>query len=556
MTIKKKPKLFLIVLIVLFSSLTLFFIAFGDNIAITAGKAFYLELTSDSDTTNWVGISITSNGQDLSESQYSFINYQFSIEGVVANLPLSGKNFDDDNHYYGIMDDMELNTNNIEAISVSDLYSNQLFPIEDYPSFYKKGYDNNNDNPLNTFCPNMVCNEVLVPIGGNNYSAFKITLNENGINPRSYYLLKYKSSSGKYIPLFLSEIKTGICHHGTNMCLSEMIFPKSSNNRFLFAISKVPVYDITTYVDGVESTIFPYTARPYLLDVEVRGLYDGLLKEGADVIVAENNGMNNFIPVQLSGLYSTAYSVGKTDQNGLETFLVAPTQTTITNNYKIYAAVLYKGVPGSIENMYVSSYTSFDSSKKRITPTELKDNAISSIIASSQIVENLFKIILNNKAKFVYLTYDVSDNSYSLKTQTGIPTSLKTGAPNILDLTVKNGGTTLSSYSGKIKENDGYLIIDPTTKGVNLNDKTRLQYQTFSSTKNIIITPTSYGPRKSNITIEILDPNDVKVDEITLNIDSTLEINSAEYSSYSSTAMSSFVTMMSQLQESLFSVMS
>ena len=522
------------IILIPFLLLLILGISQADSFNITSGHVWRANLDSVSDTSLWSGMKIITTSDPLSESTSPFTNITFAQGGVGA-YEFPGGNFEDDAHYFAAMIPNEFDSAKLINVSDSDLEEYGMFNVSQFSDFYSPiDYDDLNDNPQETFC----CDKADVTIGGINYSAFIVTLENN----TDYYVLKY-NSSGTMTPLFLTLYKnSNQCYSGNlnfgnqsyennSNCDAQFMLPRYQTYNF-YVLSKYPAFTYTIWIDGVETILFEHTAIPYNLTVEVRYLYDNTTAPNISLVVSEEYGHNLFIPYYLSGVISSAYSIGRTNANGMETFIVAPTayDSTTPENYSFYISVLLNGLFVSSQTLVVNGTDELVRFKKSLEPTRLYDNAKSGVNAMNQIINYMFRWA-NTEREFkqFQIRYDIATNLFTYYDyQVGAFVSnitLKTGAPNVLTMLIYNGGAPVSSgYTGKIEEEEGYLVINPHTDNVTLSDKERFHYTGFGIDEDFVVTPTSLGAVESSITFQILDSAENLEDQTELYIDPTLNI--------------------------------
>jgi len=512
------------------------------SIDVTSGGSFYATLEGRFLSANWAGLKVINNGINLPESNLPFVSFALSLP-LVMEVQFPGNNLKDDSHYYAAMIPSTFNLNNIQNVSVSDLDSEQLFTSAQFPTFYPD-YDGKSDNPRDTFC----CSTEDISIGGRNFSAFKTTM-EPSID---YYLLKY-DDSGTATPFFIVKFKDKTCYNNT-ACVGQFMLPITNSNYNYYILSKYPQYTYRVWIDNVETNTFSQTALPYNLTVEVSDLYTSLIVPDVKVLVAEDAGQNIFIPYKLTGYISTAYSLGLTDADGKETFLVAPTVYPTLDNYSIYMAALIDGFLTSQEELFVSSKDSLVAQSKPLTPSRLYDNSKAAVNAMNQISSYLFKWSSERlEAKKFTITYDRGTDTFTLlDLQTSAPTvTLKTGAPNVITLSVTNFGVPQSGYKGIIQEEDGYLIMNPYTDSSPLDQKKRFHMYEVPTGTEFVVTPTSLGTVTGNATLTILDSGNNVLNSIELSVDSDLNIVSGG-SAYNNDLLKTIVNAMNAVIYSLY----
>ncbi len=528
----------LVVLILILTTKT-----YSDSIQTESGNSYYAKLESLSPTTHWAGLVVNHNSQTLDDSVNPFLTSTIDTP-IITQVQFPGYNLKDEQHYYAAMIPSTFSTNNIINVTLTDLESEQLFRSAEFPVFYPD-YDSINDNPKETFC----CTTATVTLGGKNFTAFEATLPQ-GVK---YYLLKYDEGGGSYTPLFLTEIKDEICYNNL-ACVSEFILPVTNIQYNFYALSKYPVYDYTVYIDGTQTTTIPQTALPYNLTVLVKDAYTGQIADNVSVLIAEDQGQNIFIPYKLSGIIHTAYAIGKTDTNGYETFIVAPTVYPTDANYNIYLGVLVENdIISSKKSLTVLQKDQIVRQSKPLQPNVLYDNVKTTVNSMNQIVNTLFKWSSQMlQAKKFKITYDRGTKTFSYYNYQNGSASilLKTGAPNIIETSLENFGFPQNGYA-KIEEKDGFLILNPYTGNIPLKEKIRRHKQKTPVGTNIIITPTSLGAVQSNITITFYDQSGNYLNQTTLPIDSDLNIQAGGVF-YNDDSLKTIVNAMNSVVYSLF----
>ena len=516
----------------------------ADSIDIEAGRIFYAELESIQDTLYWAGLKIEHDGTPLSESNEPFASIVLDAP-ILATVQFPGANFKPDGlHWYGATFAEEFLATNIIDATPSLLESEQIFPSSLYPLLYP-GYNDKRDNPNQTFC----CDTAEVRLGGENYTAFRIEL-DFGID---YYLLGY-DDGGQLMPLFLVDIADATCYNAT-ACVGQFMVPVSPEPYNFFAISKMRAYTYDIFIDGVPTRDFPQTGLPYNLTIVTRDLYTGVTTPGVNVLVGEENGLNIFVPYRLSGYVSEFYSIGTTGSNGAETFLVTPTQYPTIDDYAMYVAVLQEGLITSRESLSVLNVDSLVQQSKPLAPSTLFDNAKTSVNALNQINNFLFTWSSQLLQAYRYtIQYELVGSSFTVipAHTAGSTFELKTGAPNVINVVVTNGGFPQGGYRARIRETDGYLVMNPYTASAPLTNADRVSSsQNLPTGNDFIVTPTSLGAVSSNITLEIIDPDGDVIAELPAVIDANLNIGSGGVF-YNNDLLKTVTNSMNQVINSLF----
>ncbi|MBN1646186.1 hypothetical protein JW868_04065 [Candidatus Woesearchaeota archaeon] len=516
------------------------------DLNVRSGRSYYAELEASSDTVRWAGAKILNNAVQLTESSSPFTSYLFNT-AYILQLTFPGYNLNDGDHYYAAMQQGTFSLNSLLNVSVTDLLNGGLFDSTYFPNFYPN-YDTYNDNPYETWC----CNQTNISIGGVNYTAYVITLEEDV----QYYLLKHNSSDN-ITPIFLSEFDDATCYNST-ACVAQFMLPVSDSIYNFYVLNKYPTYTLDVWIDGVSTTAFAQTALPYNLTVRATETYTGNPAYNLSVFAAEDSGQNIFIPYRMDGYISRAYSIGMTDEtDAMETFLVAPTVYPSLDNYSIMVGVLEGETPTNIKTLSITQKDTLVAQSKSLSPSTLFDNAKASVNAMNQINSYLFSwsnalIPQAKRFRIDYFLNNASFSVYSIYNSTPGIMQLKTGAPNVINVYVFNGAVQQSGYLVKVKEQGGYLIMNPYTGDDPLTEKTRQDLWTVpTGATEFIVTPTSLGVISSNITFDILDSNEVFVDSYTAEVDSTLNIVTGG-TPYSNDLLKTIVNSMNQVLNSLY----
>ena len=166
---------------------------------------------------------------------------------------------------------------------------------------------------------------------------------------------------------------------------------------------------------------------------------------------------------------------------------------------------------------------------------------------SSQRIEALLFNIDYNVGADEFDTYDLQVSAFIEN-----PIRLKTGAPNVLTVDIINSGLTPpSQYSVRIKEEDGYLIMNPYTDTTPLTETDRRHLRSAPVSTEFIVTPTSLGFVDSNVTLEVLDSSGNPIAELNIPVDDSLNIDSPG-SFYNNDLLKTIVNLMNQIINNMF----
>ena len=519
--------LFAFLLIFLFSSSIL---TSADSLDFESGNSYYAVLETQSNSENWAGAKIQHNGASLTDSATPFTSFTFST-GSIFTLSFAGNNLKDGFHYYAAMLPNSFQLANVDNATLADTLENGFFNSIDFPTFYPD-YDSS-DSPAITFTGTGV-----VTLAEVNYSSITTTI-ESGI---TYHALKYFDGAKETV-LFLVEIDDVLCYDSTS-CVAEFLVPINTNPYNFYALSKLETYDFRVFVDSVETTIIPQTALAYNVTVEATGRLDGLIKPNVTVAIGEDEGQNIFIPYHLSGYISSAYSVGKTNALGRESWLVAPTVYPTYSDYSIYVGAIRSEVGGisgitSRQELSVSSKDSVIQLSKPLTPSLLSDDAKVAVNAMAQIINFAFIwASQDQKAKIHPVTYFGSF-------LTSAP-EFKTGAINVIRPNLPSGHTL------RVKEDGGYLLMNPYTGNSPFRQKGRVDYHEIPNNGESVIIPTNLGVISSNITLQVLDSSGLVIAEQNATIDGNLEEPVGGDSFYNNDLLKTIVNQMNAVSNSLF----
>jgi hypothetical protein len=150
------------------------------------------------------------------------------------------------------------------------------------------------------------------------------------------------------------------------------------------------LYNLTVYIDGVETTTFANTSQPYLVDVLVANSTSDP-QQNVLVGIEEANGRNIFLPLLDSGYIYKGKAYGLSNATGFVEFVIAPTNYSIQDvyNYSIAAVVLNSTLDVTQQvNLTVADTSSLNVRAKSFSNQDtLKTRS-----------ENMLKIISNLKA--------------------------------------------------------------------------------------------------------------------------------------------------------------
>jgi surface protein len=297
-------------------------------------------------------------------------------------------------------------------------------------------------------------------------------------------------------------------------------------------------YTLTITIDGIESTTFNQTAHPY--EVTIHAENNQVALENATIGIAELFG-NNIFAAQTS----LALTEALTDENGNATFIIAPTHYPTIENYALEVELVVDDQIKANESFTITNNASLVFTDKYLTPSNLADNSKTTVNSMASIADSLF-IWTNTLEQAILLNMTV----YSNGTYEGVQT-IQTGAPNVINVTLKaTNGTPIDGYV-TIKEVGGYLMFNPTNNPPSIGAKNHThEYEEINTTEQFIITPTEYGGIDSNITLTIYNSTDDVVTEINLTVNQSLEPRSG--SSYASDELKVIVNSLNSVVNHLY----
>jgi hypothetical protein len=354
------------------------------------------------------------------------------------------------------------------------------------------------DSPFNTFC-RPACQFTNCTIGTLTLPCPYVILQGNTI----LGVLKYFNGTGEE-PIFITTILNQPGYNGTYLDFQYMV----PNHEFYYFYVYPEDCNITVYIDGVQTTVFPKTGVPYDTRFLVTYL-DGSPLSWAKVRVVEENGRDilspNLYPARVfagSG-YSTA------DIGGNAIYALSPTRYNVPDsyNYSVYVEVISPAY--CRKNLSIASYHS-------LTPTyrsSLVDPAYGSQVKSS--VQNM-NSLASTANKWIYAR-KMRNASVTVTTAgaVGAMPTLKAGAPNYINITVTDAGNPVTANL-TVRETDGLVIFVPAQPGKDLYNSTG----PFYSNETFLLIPTRYN-NNANLTI-FVEYNGTSVANLTYNIDTVL----------------------------------
>ncbi|MFW6378577.1 MAG: hypothetical protein ACOCZV_00995 [Nanoarchaeota archaeon] len=487
----------------------------AQSIDVDSGVSYSYSLDADFPTGKWAGFTIESNNVPYSASLYSFARMKMDSP-TIGSETFPGRNLDDDNHYFVASFSSSFNISKVKNITLSDLEKNALFQENRFSVFYPDYYSYS-DTPKRTFTEG----HTNISLAGKKFEALKVTLEKD----IELYLLKYDDGMWQQ-PLFLVEFDDKTCFDGTS-CKGEFMLPVTDEEYEFFILSKTRSYEYDIWIDGKRTNTFNLTAIPYNLTIKLFDLYTKEPVTDKQLMVAEREGKNIFVPYSLSGIISDAYTLGYVDNTSTESFIVAPTAYPSSSSYRMYVGVYEDEQVISKEELYVDVDSSLVHRSKRFDSPSLSDNIKTSVNSMNQILNSLFKWVnIHQEIKRFRIEYDnQSDQFTTFDYENGLsePTaiSLKTGAPNLIDVVVSGTSNTTTDYSLEVVERDGFLMMNPVRMDSDASSDRYHLLRTDLST-DVIITPSSLHNAPSNVTLSIVDAEGQQVSQLSIPIEDSL----------------------------------
>ncbi|MEW6749178.1 MAG: hypothetical protein AB1295_05720 [Candidatus Micrarchaeota archaeon] len=300
-----------------------------------------------------------------------------------------------------------------------------------------------------------------------------------------------KFDNGTHVePLFIQSILNQTGYNGSFVQF-EYIVPVLE--QYFFYVYSQKDCNMTIWIDGVQTTVFPKTGVPYEVEVLVT---DGVSPvNGIRVDAAEENGRDSFLPLLELGRRIFTLGHGVTGSTGMMTFVLSPTRYNIPDDYAHAMYIEVNGYDGFYcrENLTVSNYGSLSPTYR----TSLVNDSYASQVKSSSQNQNALASIASKwieQGKMNVISVDVyTDGTYG-----ALPT-LKAGAPNLLNITVYNH-TTLAviNATASILEAEGQIIFVPQQPGKDGYSNAR----GFTTNQTPSIIPTRYN-NLANVSVMI-----------------------------------------------------
>jgi len=304
-------------------------------------------------------------------------------------------------------------------------------------------------------------------------------------------------------PVFICNISNGT---GYNLTVFEFEYLVPSKEAYLFYIYPQEC-NITVYIDGVQTTVFPNTANVYDLRAVVR--HKNLsFAQNATVYLVEENGRNLLLPLLVPGKKYTEVSAMKTNSTGEVRYAASPTRYNIPDSYG-YTLRIVSINPYCVQDLSIADYSSITPRyRSSLINSDYSSQVKSSVQNMNSLASTTAKWVSQQKTKAHYLNATTSGHANT--------STLKVGAPNKINITLYDGGNVVEGEL-KIDEEDGYVVVAPLQPG-------KIFYSnnaTFSTSEEFTIIPTRYN-NNANFTIKVFY-NYSNVANVTFTYDELLE---------------------------------
>ncbi len=378
----------------------------------------------------------------------------------------------------------------------ADFNSTGMFSI--FSAFSGLNFSSFSDSPLGTFAAPFIT--APCQVGSLTYSCAYIYLQNNS------FLGVLKFDNGTHVePIFVTNISSVLGYNSTYFDFQYMV-PKQDH--YLFYVYPDEC-EITVWIDGVQTEVFPKTAVPY--DVEFLVTHENSTTpiDHARVHVVEVNGRNLLYPNLYPGRSYSGIGVMETNAAGQAIYALSPTRYNVPDSYGYEAYAVVTSPSYCRLNLSIATYNA-------LTPTyrtSLVNPTYESQVKSS--VQNMNQLATIASSWIYAGKYrDASVNVTTAGAVTGSPT-LKAGAPNIFNITVTDAGNPVTANL-TVQETDGFIIFVPLQPDKLLYNDTG----PFPSNETFILIPTRYN---NNANLTIFVEYGTNVANLTFTVDSFIE---------------------------------
>jgi hypothetical protein len=481
-TISREKIILGVVLIVLFSGLSL-----GIDLQTYAGEIVKSILSTATLTERWVGLSGSVSGSlDDSAKPFTTVSAGNDEAAEVMEMDFGGQL--DFNHYYAAIPyngGEEFDKSDVRNISLADMDANQLFDEGDFPIFYPDGtsYSALSDSPEETFQ-----NTGELKLLNDTYRGVKADLKTDVPT----YVLGYAHESDVQ-PIFLTPIQEyPNCYDGGS-CDYQLMFPNIGGADYhIYMLPEYQAVNINTYIDGENTTVFPYPGRPYRLNVTTRAIFKDDKLVNRSIRVVERSGNSMFIPSVAGDGYKSRAVLNTETLEGTQELLISPTQYSSPASYNLSVRSL--SADGEITDIqYMSvreNIISFsDQGPEDKDLGEYSTKYKKGVNRLRPISSCLFKKI-SNDISFEINIADSSDSNFTLVR--GVPYVM-----NIQD-------SSVNSYS--LEEPRSHLVMNP-ARSNEFGETTHLNIRdaAYQASDRVVFTPTVPKSEDSGLSADMLD---------------------------------------------------
>lgn len=480
--------------------LSIFLLSLGTSASLDTfgGEVVQAILTGESLSSRWVGFAGDVDGsREENISPITSVSAGNQKAGEVTELNLEGKK--DKRHYFVAVpfNGSDFDGDRLRNISLNDLDAGGIFDEEDFPVFYPDSlsYSAMSDSPEETFK-----STGTVTLLNNTYSTVKTDLRDNV----PFHVVGYEYE-GDVKPIFASDISDYTsCHDGTD-CDHQFLVPNiGGRDYYFYMIPETKPVKITTYIDGVESDTFPYSGRPYRLNITTRSIFEDYKLVDRPIKIVEDQGNNLFTPAVASTSYQSSAKIETSTQNGYKEFLFSPTSYSSPSGYNLSINVLTGGgkVAGveylTVENGNIVFTTEGPNDKDL---GEYSTSYKKGVNRLTPIANCVFKNV-NNGIGFE-LTPSSGTSSYTLVR--GVPYIMNTGSS--------------SAEFYRLSEPGSHLVMSP-SRSSDFGETIHMSSdsQPYSNTDEVVFTPTIPKAEDKPFTVDLLDSQGNLLQEINISV--------------------------------------
>ncbi|MCP4647656.1 MAG: hypothetical protein GY852_07970 [bacterium] len=378
----------------------------------------------------------------------------------------------------------------------ADFNSSGMFNV--FSAFTGLNFSAFDDSPLRTFANPFVT--APCQVGSLTYSCAYVYLQNNS------FLGVLKFDNGTHVePIFVTNISSVLGYNNTYFDFQYMV-PKEDH--YLFYVYPDEC-EITVWIDGVPTDVFPKTAVPYDVEFLVTHENSTVPIDRANIKVVEVNGRNLLYPNLYPGRSYSGTGSMETNPAGQATYALSPTRYNVPDSYGYETYAVVTSPAYCRINLSIATYNA-------LTPTyrtSLVNPAYESQVKSS--VQNMNQLATTASSWIYAGKYrDASVNVTTAGAVTGSPT-LKAGAPNQFNITVTDAGNPVTANL-TVQETDGLIVFVPLQPDKILYNDTG----PFPSNETFILIPTRYN-NDANLTIFVEYNGNIA--NLTFTVDGLLE---------------------------------